>query len=595
MPDERAAWEQASAAAHYDASAADLAELRELILGAERRRLEELERRLDAAGLNREALAELLPEAIVLRAGRDRQLARALAPTVENAIGESVRRNPRPIATAIFPVLGPAIRKAIAEALADLVSSINRALEHSLSPRGLRWRLEAWRTGVPYAQIVLRHALVYRVEQVFLIDRDTGLLLAHAVAPELTASDADLISGMLTAIRDFVADSFSREREVGGLRRFSVGELTVMVEQGPQALIAAVVRGEASDSLLPQLQDTLETIHLQFAGALADFDGDTAQFASARPLLEECLATKIATDRAREGRRRVVWLPWALAALLLAVVLGGLALRTRLLWDRAVARLRSEPGIVLTQAERDGGRWRFAGLRDPLAPDPAVLLAGLAVDTARIEQRWEPYLSLRPELVLARARRSLSPPDGVTLALSGDTLRATGSAPLAWVVSAERLAALVPGVSALDLSRVTSEMPPALAQLKVEIEGEQVLFDVGSAALGVTARSTADGVAERFGRVEAGAAALGTRARLELIGRTDPTGSDTANQALSRDRAEAVLAALAARGVSRGGTSVSALGTARPLPADNPVDRARINRSVSFAVSVGPQPGREPE
>jgi len=88
MPDERASWEQASAAAHYDASAADLAELRELILGAERRRLEELERRIDAAGLNREALAELLPEAIALRAGRDRQLARALAPTVENAIRE---------------------------------------------------------------------------------------------------------------------------------------------------------------------------------------------------------------------------------------------------------------------------------------------------------------------------------------------------------------------------------------------------------------------------------------------------------------------------------------------------------------------------
>ena len=594
MPDERASWEQASAAAQYDASAADLAELRELILGAERRRLEELERRIDAAGLNREALAELLPEAIALRAGRDRQLARALAPTVENAIRESVRRNPRPIATAIFPVLGPAIRKAIAEALADLVASINRALEHSLSPRGLRWRFEAWRTGVPYAQIVLRHALVYRVEQVFLIDGNTGLLLAHAVAPELTASDADLISGMLTAIRDFVADSFAREREVGGLRRFSVGELTVMVEQGPQALIAAVVRGEAPDSLLTRLQDTLETIHLQFAGALADFDGDTARFAEARPLLEECLATELATDRAREGRRRVVWLPWALAAFLLVVVLGGLALRERLRWDRAVARLRSEPGIVLTRAERNGGRWRFAGLRDPLAPDPAVLLAGQAVDTGRIEQSWEPYLSLRPDLVLARARRNLSPPAGVQLALSGDTLRATGSAPLEWVVSAERLAANVPGVSAADLSGVTAEMPPALAQLQREIESEQVLFGVGSATLGATDRGAADRVAERFGRVEAGAAALGTRATLELISRTDPTGSDTANQTLSRDRAEAVLAALALRGVSRGGTSVSALGTARPLPADTPAERARINRSVSFGVSVGPQPGREP-
>ena len=512
-------------------------------------------------------LAELLPEAIAIRAGRDRQLARALAPTVENAIGESVRRNPRPIATAIFPVLGPAIRKAIAEALAGLVPSINRTLEHSLSPRGLRWRFEAWRTGRPFAQVVLRHALVYRVEQVFLVHADTGLLLAHAVAPDLAASDADLISGMLTAIRDFVADSFSPEREVGGLRRFSVGELTVMVEQGPEALIAAVVRGEAPDSLLPRLQDTLETIHLQFASALTEFDGDTAQFASARPLLEECLETEIATDRGREGRRGVTWLPWAIAALLLALVLGGLSLRARQRWDRAVARLRAEPGIVLTEAERDGGRWRFAGLRDPLAPDPAVLLAGMAVDTSRVDQRWEPYLSLRPELVLARARRSLSPPAGVELALSADSLRATGSAPIDWVASAARLAAIAPGVSALDLSGVSPQMPAALSRLKQEIEGEHVLFDVGSALIRAGARTVVTAVAERFGRVEAGAAALGIRATLELVGRTDPTGSDTANQALSRERAEAVLAALAARGVPRSATSVRALGTTQPLPA----------------------------
>jgi OOP family OmpA-OmpF porin len=193
-------------------------------------------------------VADLLPEAIALRAGRDRHLARALAPTIDGAISESVRRRPREIATAIFPILGPAIRKAIAETLAGLVNSINSGIEHSLSPRGLKWRIEAWRTGVPYAQIVLRHALVYRVEQVFLIHPENGLLLSHASAPD--SLRRPLVSGMLTAIRDFVADSFAREREAGGLRRFSVGELTVMVEQGPRALLAAVIRGQAPDTLL---------------------------------------------------------------------------------------------------------------------------------------------------------------------------------------------------------------------------------------------------------------------------------------------------------------------------------------------------------
>ena len=138
----------------------------------------------------------------------------------------------------------------------------------------------------------------------FLIHPESGLLLAHAWAPDLQASDPDLISGMLTAIRDFVADSFSREGDAGGLRRFSVGELTVMVEQGPRAVLAAVVRGQAPDSLLEQLQDTLETIHLQFSGALADFDGDAAALEAARPLLEECLPrSSLPTGPASAGAR----------------------------------------------------------------------------------------------------------------------------------------------------------------------------------------------------------------------------------------------------------------------------------------------------
>jgi OOP family OmpA-OmpF porin len=573
----------------------DLAELRELILGAERRRLQELERRLDAAGLTREELAELLPEAIVLRAGRDRQLARALAPTVENAIGESVRRNPRQIATAIFPVLGPAIRKAIADALAGLVASINSALEHSVSPRGLRWRLEAWRTGVPFAQIVLKHALVYRVEQVFLIHAETGLLLSHAWTPELPPSDPDLVSGMLTAIRDFVADSFARDGDAGGLRRFTVGELTVMVEQGPQAILAAVVRGQAPDALLGKLQDTLERVHLEYADALAGFEGDTMPFEPARPLLEECLATVISTDREKGRVRPAAWLPWVAAAVLVLALLAWLRFRSEQRWQRAVERLESEPGIVLTQAERSDGRWSFAGLRDPLAPAPAALLASVGADTSKVSATWEPYLSLRPELVLARARRSLSPPSTVSFEQVGDTLRLRGSAPLGWLAATARHASLPAGVAALDLRRVQPIVPPELASMEREIEGRRVLFDIGVAVVRPEERVEVVDVAAAFARLQAGAAEIGVRAGLDLIGRTDPSGADSTNRALSRSRAEAVLAALVARGVARDAIHLTAAGTTDPLTAADPAERARINRSVSFVVSLGwDGTGREP-
>jgi hypothetical protein len=264
-----------------------LTELRRLLVGQERRRLEELERRLDELSLTPAELADKLPDAVALRTARDKQLARSLAPTLQDAFSESVRRNPQNIAHAIFPILGPAIRKAIGETMAGIVNTINRAIEHSLSLKGLKWRIEAWRTGVPFAQIVVKYALVYRVEQVLLIHAETGLLLAEVTAEGIPAQDADLISSMMTAIRDFVQDSFDAgSEEEGDLRTFEVGERTVLVEQGPQAHIAAVVSGQPPGSVVEQLQATLETIHLHFTNPLVDFDGDAAPFESTRSLLQ---------------------------------------------------------------------------------------------------------------------------------------------------------------------------------------------------------------------------------------------------------------------------------------------------------------------
>ena len=564
----------------------ELARLRELLLGPERRRLEELSRRLDAAGLTPEELAEVLPEAIALRAGRDRQLARALSPTVEGAIRESVRRNPRDIATAIFPVLGPAIRKAIAEAMANLVRSINAAVEHSLSPRGLGWRLEAWRTGVPYAQVVLRHSLVYRVEQVFLVHAVSGLPLAHAAIPDLAAADADLVSGMLTAIQDFVRDSFRAEG--GELRTFSVGELTVQVEQGPQAVLAAVIRGQAPGALVPRLQDALETVHLRFAPELAVFAGNAEPFAAAEPVIAQCLETVL---QPRPDRPRA-WLRWALPLALLALLALAFWLRGERRWQDALSRLRAEPGVVLTEASRGWGGWRLRGLRDPMAADPVVLLSASGARPGRLDARFEPYLSLDPALVLARARRELAIPPDVAASLRADTLVLAGAAPPGWLARVGG-ARLPVGAVAVDLAGVSPVLPPPWDGVARGIEARRALFAVGSADLGTAASAELAAVADAFLGLRAATAAPGWRVDLELVGRTDATGTDAANLALSGWRVEAVRRRLVAAGVPAGSLRGTPAATREPLAAPDSAQAARLNRSVSFTLRVAPEAGAE--
>src|SRR5215470_13976036 len=102
----------------------------------------------------------------------DIRLAQALGPTVEAAMKRSVRDEPRLWAEAIVPIVLPAIRMAIATALREMVQTLNQMLESGLSLKSWRWRWEGWRTGTPFAQVVLLRTLVYRVEQVLLLDRN---------------------------------------------------------------------------------------------------------------------------------------------------------------------------------------------------------------------------------------------------------------------------------------------------------------------------------------------------------------------------------------------------------------------------------------
>ena len=567
-----------------DVSLRELSELRDLLFGGERRQLDELRRRLDTYEVTPEELAEKLPQAIVERGSRDKQLAIALAPTVEDAISESVRRNPHEIATAIFPVLGPSIRKAIAETMAGLVNTINRAIEHSFSPRGIRWRVESWRTGVPFAQIVMRHSLVYRVEQVFLVHVPTGLLLQHV--PENTGEDADLISSMLTAIGDFVNDSFE-PRQTGELRTFAAGDLTVIVEPGPQAYLAAVIRGTPPETLPVKLQTTLETIHLQWCNPLEAFDGNAAAFETTRPLLDECIETVLSSDKAamKKGLRKYAWV---IPVVLIIAGLSWWLTRGGRIWNAAVARLDAEPGITVIRSERSGGKWHVTGLRDPFARNPAVLLASRGVDTNDVVANWSPYISTEPSLMLSRARRVLDPPGGVTLSMSGDTLVAAGRAPAFWIVRSEALAPALAGVGAVDLSRVTPGLPPPIEGLATEIEHVQVLFATGSSTLDEQATATVENLARKLTALSAATTTARYDLRLHVVGRADPTGVESDNLELSRRRANAVRDRLIAAGARAGMIAIDATGSSDPLPADSPAERARLNRSVSFTVQAQP-------
>jgi len=144
-----------------------------------------------------------------------------------------------------------------------------------------------------FAEVVRLRTLVYQVEQVFLIHRQTGLPLLHVAANPTTARDPDLVSGMLIAIQGFVQDSFHISANEGS-ETIQIGELTVWVEKDQLAVLAAAIRGNPPQSVRTLLRDKLAAIYLEHANALVTFTGDVRPFETSRPSLEACLLTQTA-------------------------------------------------------------------------------------------------------------------------------------------------------------------------------------------------------------------------------------------------------------------------------------------------------------
>ncbi|HEY6563820.1 MAG TPA: hypothetical protein VIY86_04950, partial [Pirellulaceae bacterium] len=242
-------------------------------------------------------------------------------PTLTSSFQESIRRNPQTLVDVVFPIIGPAIRRSIKEALTGLVQSVNATLEQSLSWRGLQWRWEALRSGRSFGEVVLLKTLLYRVEHAFLIHAHDGLLLKHVTSLPHSRVHADMISGMLTAIQDFVRDSFGGSGS-GGLKEVEVDDRTVWIEQGPKAMLALVISGHPPQELRELMQEVLESIHRDFAAELTRFSGDDAPFTAVSGSLERCLISATRDPKPRPGTARLAKL--IAAGMLVGILaLGG--------------------------------------------------------------------------------------------------------------------------------------------------------------------------------------------------------------------------------------------------------------------------------
>ncbi|MEM9056042.1 MAG: hypothetical protein AAGD86_01120 [Pseudomonadota bacterium] len=616
-------------------------QIKDLLFGHEKKALDAITRRLDTPESRAADVADVLPQSLRRSHARDGALTEAMQAPVTASIRLAVRQHPKAVADSLFPIIGPAIRKAVAEALKGLVQSINQTLDTRLSPR---MRFRAWRAGVPLPQYIVQRSLVYQVEQVFLIHRETGLLLRHA-SDVPAARDEDAVSAMFTAIQDFVKESFADDGSVA-LETADMGEYTLWAVHGPAAMLTCLIRGTPPRALRIALTEILEDIHRHHSELLLDFNGESAGTEVLQPDIERCLQMEKGPE---EEQRSAV--PGVALWIVLVALAGAACYAAANAWidhrdaQRFRAVLAATPGIVPLAFEADGDVIIARGMRDPLADMP---LAD-AVESGRLRLAMLPFHSLEPQIVERRARAALAPPDGVSLSLEattlvvsgapdtafrqrvqnlapmlagidavafrqvalsdeailraviaavgqpdavrlsvqGGVLSVTGSAPAAWRGSLETRLAPVSGLVAVRTDALKTLEAERLRALADEIAGLPLYFGT-DAQFSAGQEPVIDTLANRIDAFIQTALAVDLSPAVSLTGFTDGSGESGFNASLRRDRAAAAREALVALGVAPRFIDV---GVGPPAPVDSGIEAGR--RRVSATATARDAAGRE--
>ncbi|MFM2268939.1 MAG: hypothetical protein RL757_2380 [Bacteroidota bacterium] len=213
--------------------------LREIVLRDDRLELQKVQQILNDRLLLSEKVNPIVEEHLDFL---KQNFPKEFSKIVDKMIEQKIKNSQNEILNVIYPQVGQMITKYVNFQIQLLREQINERIEFLTSKQGLMLRLKAKLFGLSEADLALASVKISTLEEVFLIQKNSGLLLGSASRqPKL---NRDVVAGMLTAIKAFIEDAFERENQE--LEGVNYGNYQIFLQNFPTFYAAIAVSGAPS-------------------------------------------------------------------------------------------------------------------------------------------------------------------------------------------------------------------------------------------------------------------------------------------------------------------------------------------------------------
>lgn len=173
---------------------------------------------------------------------------------ITESIKQQIRESQDEVVEALYPIMGKLVKKFIIAEITKLTENINQTINDKFSLSQIIKRL--FKGKLTDADDVLQEVFEPVIEEVFVIGEKSGLLIGSYSRGNI--ADKDMVSGMLTAIKSFAEDAFSKEGQDLEDIKFETFQLSMMNYNS--IYIATATSGVITPEFKEELSDNLNTL-----------------------------------------------------------------------------------------------------------------------------------------------------------------------------------------------------------------------------------------------------------------------------------------------------------------------------------------------
>lgn len=174
-------------------------------------------------------------------------------PQITESIRKQIKDSQDEVVEALYPIIGRMIKKYITSEIQKLSEKVDQQMELAFSWEGWKIRIRAWFSGTPQKEVMLSKLIEPKIEEIFVIERDSGILMGSFSRSE--SVDQDMVAGMLTAIKAFVEDAFTSEKQE--LESIDYENYKIVLKSFKSFFLAVVTSGGMSMAFRDKLDDQL--------------------------------------------------------------------------------------------------------------------------------------------------------------------------------------------------------------------------------------------------------------------------------------------------------------------------------------------------